>query len=103
MKNQIDYRQNHVQKWKQSGLSMQRYCLEQKISYWSFRDWKKKSERENSSAKNSLVEIPVTLYKPKKDSEQIEIVLNNGIKIIVKENSSTDHLKAILFILEELS
>lgn len=103
MKNQIDYRQNHIQRWKQSGLSMQRYCSEQKISYWSFRDWKKKSEHENSSAKNGMVEIPVTFYKTKKDCEPIEIVLNNGIKIIVKENSGTDHLKAILCILEEMS
>ncbi len=46
MKDHTDYRQNHVQKWKQSGLSMQRYCSEQQISYWSFRDWKKKSEHE---------------------------------------------------------
>jgi len=103
MKKQITHRQNHVLKWQQSGLSMRRYCSEQKISYWSFRDWKKKSEHENSFAKNSMVEIPVTLYKTKKDSEPIEIVLSNGIKIIVKENSGTDHLKAILFILEEMS
>jgi len=103
MKNQKDYRQNHVQKWKQSGLSMQRYCSEQKISYWSFRDWKKKSEHENSFAKNSLVEIPVTLYKTKKESEPIEIVLSNGIKIIVTENSGTEHLKTLICALADLS
>lgn len=102
MKDQTDYRQNHVQKWEQSGLSMQRYCSEQKISYWSFRDWKKKSEHEKPFAKNGLVEIPVTLYKTKKDNEPIEIVLSNGIKIIVKENSGTDHLKSIVSVLAEL-
>jgi len=103
MKNQTDYRRNHVQKWKQSGLSMQRYCSEQKISYWSFRDWKKKSEHENSFVKNSLVEIPVTLYKTKKDYEPIEIILSNGIKIIVTENSGTEYLKKLICALADLS
>ena len=103
MSKNTDYRKNHVQKWKQSGLSMQRYCREQGISYWSFRDWKKNIERKSSVDGCRLVEIPVTLYKTKNDCEPIEIVLNNGIKIIVKENSGTDHLKAILCVLAEMS
>jgi hypothetical protein len=103
MKNQTDYRRNHVQKWAESGLSMQRYCSEQEISYWSFRDWKKKIEPKSSVDGCRLVEISATLYKGSRDCEPIEIILNNGIKIIVKENSGTDHLKAILCVLAEMS
>lgn len=103
MKDQTGYRQNHVQKWKQSGLSMRRYCSEEGISYWSFRDWKKNIESKTSTDGCRLVEIPVTLYKTKHDCAPIEIVLNNGIKIIVKENSGADHLKSILCVLAEIS
>lgn len=89
MKKQTDHHQNHIFKWKQSGLSMRKYCSEQGISYWSFRDWKKKIELENSVTGNGLIEIPAGIYRKPEGNEPLEIILTNGIKIIVNENSGT--------------
>lgn len=102
MKKQADYRRNHVLKWQQSGLSMKRYCTEHEISYWSFREWKKK-DRDDSASKNGLVEIPTTIFNPRGEHEPIEIILKSGIRIIVKASSVIDQLKGIVMALDGLS
>ena len=102
MKKPTDTQKNHVLKWKQSGLSMRQYCSDHRISYWSFREWKKR-ETQNSGRKNGLVRIPSTLYNQQRDHEPIEIILKNGIRVIVNENSGSDQLKNIVWILDSLS
>ena len=103
MKIPIDCRKNHILKWKQNGLSMQKNCKKHEISYWSFREWKLKFESVNFAKKDVLVEISATLYSKSKESEPIEIILHNVIRIIVKENSGKDNLKEIVFALTGLS
>lgn len=105
MKRTSNHRKNHVLKWKQSGLSMKQYCLEHGISYWSFRDWKMKFETDGvqTDAGIGFVEVPVALSRAKKEYEPIEIVLLNGIRLLVNENSGMEHLKDIVRVLEGLS
>lgn len=103
MKTTPDYRKNHVQKWKQSGLSMQKYCRDQEISYWSFREWRAKFESENSANKNRLMQISSPLNIKSKANEPLEIILNNGIRIIIQEISGMDHFKEIVCALAGLS
>ena len=98
-----DYQKTHVIKWKQSGLSMQGYCREHEISYWSFREWKSKFESENTANKNGLVEISAKPYPNPNKNEPIEIILNNGMRIIVRDNSGIGHLKEIVCTLAAMS
>lgn len=100
MKPGKEYQKHHVINWKRSGLSMKQYCKEQKIFYWSFREWKITWDSIKSSG---LVEVAVSLCSKPGENEPLEIILKNGLRIIVKENSGTCRLKEIISILEGLS
>jgi len=103
MKRMSNQHKSHVLKWKQSGLSMKQYCREHGISYWSFRDWKKMTESDTFQNSTGFVELPVVIKNQHKEYEPVEIILKNGLRIIVKENSATCRLKEIISILEGLS
>lgn len=72
--------------WQKSGKSQREYCLENKLAYWSFRDWKKKllgSKAGVSNVENCPATfIPIELPTPAQETEtQVEIISAYGLKI----------------------
>ncbi|MGA2548271.1 MAG: hypothetical protein ABSF43_17125 [Rectinemataceae bacterium] len=72
-----------IMKWKGSGKTQKVFCQEKKISYWSFRNWKKKGESQpESEAKIGIVEIlSAPESSPPSQEIPIRIVFPSGITI----------------------
>ena len=92
----VKYWKSHVEAYRNSGLSQKKYCEQEKISYWSMNHWKRKIDPE----RNRLLEIPLSLVDSlSKSNKEIELTLEDRIRISIPERFSEDTLKKILNIL----
>ncbi len=88
------YWKGHIIKWQRSGLSRSRYCKDENISYWSFRDWSKKLEELESS---KVVRVPHEVYQGEQAIESsIEIVIHENLSIRIKKGYDCDTLRSLL-------
>jgi len=86
-----------VERWKKSGKSQRTFCLEEKCSFWSFRNWKArlaKSRREERTT--PFVELPILEAKKTVPIDLMRITLPCGILIEIGSNASIARIKAIL-------
>jgi hypothetical protein len=89
--------QAHVKSQNASGLTQREYCRQNNISYWSFNPWKHRIENESVQ----FHEIsPTIIHGLPGENRQIEITVNNTIRISVPEGFSAATLRDILHILE---
>lgn len=65
---------NHVESWKFSGLSQNKYCNQEKIPYSSFAYWKNKlvNPKKNKSTKKTNAFLPAIAASPEKKLFQME-------------------------------
>jgi hypothetical protein len=71
-----------IDNWRASGKSQRAFCHAKRMSYWSFRYWKKRIENQESEGKAGFVEIQAS---PKLSHVAVEapirIVFPSGITI----------------------
>ena len=77
--------------WKGSKLSQSKFCESNDIKKSSFGYWVKRFEKEESNNNDNFVELPVSIIKTK----EIEIVINNRIKINIPDNFNIETLKKV--------
>ena len=91
-----NYWRSQIVAYYKSNLNQREYCRQNKISYWSFNSWKCKLESEE----NDLQEVPSEIVKSLSFQENnIEILLEKGIKISVPSGFSKGTLREVLHIL----
>ena len=74
-----EIRRTHVERWKQSGLSMREYCREQGLSLSSFSSWAQTVAKSNVGFKPVTVSAAPIL--PERQANVVEIIVDNRIKI----------------------
>ena len=77
--------------WKGSKLSQSKFCEKNEIKKSSFGYWVKRFEKEEINNIDNFVEVPVCLSNFK----EIEIVINDRIKINIPDNFNVETLKKI--------
>jgi len=89
--------QAHVKAQNDGGLTQREYCRQNNLSYWSFNSWKRRIKNESIQ----FHEIPPTIVQGLSDeNRQIEITVNDAIRISVPEGFSAATLRDILHVLE---
>jgi hypothetical protein len=71
-----------VERWKKSGKSQRAFCLDEKCSFWSFRNWKAKlakGRRDESTAR--FVELPIREAGKSAPTDLIRITSPCGVVI----------------------
>jgi hypothetical protein len=95
-----EYWKETIDQWQSSGKSMAEFCRHEDISYWTFREWKKRLE---SQAESRLVKLNTVKMKSCADSTasplQIEL---NGIRITIAHHFDEDHLIKLITTLRKL-
>lgn len=89
--------QKHVKAHANSVLTQREYCRQNNISYWSFNPWKRRIENEGFEFHEISPKIIRNLAS---ENKQIEIIVNDAIKISVPEGFSATTLRDILHVLE---
>jgi len=96
-----------IELWKESGLSQNQFCKQEKIAHSTFKYWHKKYKGENpnkrrskSPANNSFIPVRVTkqdeiITKPVID-DKIIITHPNGIEISCPVTIDQDKLKSLI-------
>jgi hypothetical protein len=76
------YWEGIIDTWRESGKPQRAFCRAKKISYWSFRYWKKMIENQEADGKSEFVEI-LAPPKQSRDSKgiSIRIIFPSGIMI----------------------
>ena len=87
----------HVKAQNASGLNQLEYCRQNNISYWSFNSWKRRIENEGTGFHEIL---PAVVAPIPCGSRQIEISVNETIRITIPDGFSSDTLRDILAVLD---
>ena len=84
--------------WSSSGLSMRSYCRGKNISYWSFRENKRKQESAGPpvSIENSLVRISPQRPSAQQVSSPITVVLTDKIKLEISDSFNPNTLREVI-------
>ena len=84
--------QQHYHSFKGAGLSQREYCRQNRLGYWTFNKWKRLFDRESTST--SLQQLPVKYHSV--ESERLEIILQDNLKISIPDDFSEKTLKRII-------
>ncbi len=87
----------HVKAQNASGLNQREYCRQNNISYWSFNSWKRRIENENVQFHEIY---PAIIKELPGETRQIEITVNNTIRISIPDGFSAATLRDILAVLD---
>lgn len=93
-----------IEKWRESGISQNKFCIRENISKSTFGYWVMKFRKEKgitrSSLKNPKTFIPLELTEaissPATENQQIEINYPNGIRLNCPMNIDTVQLKSLI-------
>ena len=98
--NDIDFWKNHIAAWKKSGLSQKAYCEREQIGFSSFKNQKNAfTDRQEKKFVNFIrvnPDIPPMKAAIIESSSQFEIVLPNGIQVVVSSPFESHQLKLVL-------
>lgn len=91
-----------IRKWKSSGLAQVNFCQEHQISISTFGYWRKKYLREETTSENKSQMIPVHIQPQEimetvNQSESLEIVYPNGVRIVCPARIETSRVKDLIF------
>ena len=95
------YWRRHIRQLQQSGLSRAEYCRQHHLSYHAMAYWQKKLARPGSVSP-ALVPVPIRNILQSHGSKEagIHIILDNRIRIEVREEFSAATLHKVLAVLE---
>jgi len=93
-----------IEKWRESGLSKNKFCLDENISKSTFGYWVMKFGEEKGLSRSSLknpktfipLELPEAVSLPVTENHQIEISYPNGIRVSCPVNIDTVQLKSLI-------
>ena len=99
VKSKEEYWKEHVRNFNKSGVSRRKYCVEKNLSYWTFRNWQKKTEADHSS--ENLVKISHLNYPAINESQSlpqstIEIVISQKIFIRLNKDFDGELLRSVM-------
>ena len=86
---------NHIVQWQRSNLSQKTYCIQNNIAYHVFHYWYKcyRSENGISHESSSFVQLKV---QPSSSIPVIELLLNDGKRILFHQPVSSEYLKLLI-------
>jgi hypothetical protein len=91
--------QKHFDSWEASEMSQKKYCEENSISYWSFKNRYGKEKPSEGIHPGKFLKL-----KPEKihagHTGKIEIILGNKIRLLIEEGICEDNLRKIFSVLE---
>ncbi len=91
-----EFWKNHIKEWEASGKGRMQYCAEAGISYWCFREWRKRLQEKDAS-ENTLVRIPLKIGgRPQHETNMIELLVNGSIIIRIKPGFDGKLLRAVI-------
>ena len=92
------WKAHHSEEWKASGLTQQAYCKQAGISYRSFIYQHNRLEREAKKVPLCFIEAkrPTTTITP--ETPGLELMLPNGIRIIIRSDIHSALLQRVLSI-----
>ncbi len=71
-----------IETWRGSGKAQRAFCQAKKLSYWSFRYWRKRIENQEAEGETGFVEILATPRQTSGLKERpIRIIFPSGIMI----------------------
>lgn len=87
---------DHIRLWTTSGQSKRKYCIENGLSYWTFREWQKRQSRGTKTGKN-LVQLPREIITGNTEVRSgIEIQLSGSIIIRINHGFDGGLLRDVL-------
>ena len=93
------YWKQHYELHQKSGLTQRAYCSQNNLNYWTFNQWKRRFGK--ASLDTDIQEISAGILQNNFSENQIEIIVNENIKISVPDSFSPETLKNILLIMGE--
>jgi hypothetical protein len=84
---------DHIDQWRQSGLSQKAFCEHVNLSYHIFHYWYKRYRNKESQPVSSFVKLAVS--SPSICSAA-EILLPDGKRILFHKGVSADYLKVLI-------
>lgn len=86
-----------IDQWKESGLSQKAYCRQQNLSYHVFHYWYKVYRDEKGVAPDcNSTFVPLRLQQPTTHTAIMELVLQDGKRILFHQQPTSEFLKALL-------
>jgi len=86
-------KQQLVERWKQSGLSRQAFCLQNKLSYHALHYWTR-TDRQRKDAEGSVF-IPIKV-QPSEATIFARVELGNGRIVDIFQSVAATYLKRLL-------
>ena len=97
-----NYWESHVAAFHKSGFTQREYCRQQNISYWSFNSRKRSLGKLENTELQEISTETIQQLKPE-NNKNIDIVLNNNIRISIPIEFSESSLQKILSVLKVLN
>lgn len=91
--------QQRVEQWRQSGLSMRAYCLQENISFCGLRYWKAKEAEPSERSRAVKLSIPAATVNP---DAVIEVVVAERFRVRVPQGFRSGELERVIGSLESL-
>lgn len=86
----------HIRQWAASGLSRRRYCNDNGLSYWTFREWQKRQSK-GVNGGEGLVRLPREIITGDATfRSSIEILLPGSITIRVSRGFDAELLRDLI-------
>jgi hypothetical protein len=92
------YWQAQVSSWRGSGLSQAQFCRDHNLKVRDFGYWKRKLSRTSDSVRF----VPLRVKSSPSPSSSLGLVLDNGLRIEVREGFSPGTLRDLIHTLREL-
>lgn len=94
------YYEEHVQAWRDSGLSQIKYCEHANILYATFKSWPSKLKR-SSEIKPKFVEVKAAVRAT--HDTVLQISLPNGVRIGISSSDESSLVEKVLKFVGQLS
>lgn len=88
-----EYWKDMIDKWQASEKSMAEFCRDEKLSYWTFREWKDRFLKPERKSSSGLVKV--NLKKEQQKSQAIEVLVGPS-RILVPQHFDETHLIRIV-------
>ena len=98
------YWTDHVQRWRESGLTQREYCKREGLSIERFGAWKRRLDRENQSMAGGLVAVPPKIVSSALFTARpaLGLVVDERYRVEIPDAFSPSTLEAVLQVLSRL-
>jgi len=94
-----EYWKDKISKWESCGKSMAEFCRHEDLSYWTFRQWRK---RLTNKPESNLIKLdPIKLQPNEAESQPLKINLK-GVSIVIPHHYNEKQLLRVISSLRKL-